>query len=114
MANKVLAADKAGGARDASEIDSRIMLNVLTAVKRGDFSVRMPATWTGSAGRVASTLNDIIEFNQRLERELRRLSKRVGKEGQIRGAGLGDAGGAWATTLDSVNDLRWNRFIAKL
>jgi HAMP domain-containing protein/signal transduction histidine kinase/CheY-like chemotaxis protein len=89
----------------SNEIDARVALNVLTAVKRGDFSVRMPSNWSGSAGKVASSLNDIIESNQRLEREIRRLSKRVGKEGQIKRAGLGDAGGVWASTLDAVNDL---------
>jgi signal transduction histidine kinase/HAMP domain-containing protein len=86
-------------------VDPRVMVSVLTAVKRGDFSARLPATWTGSAGKVASALNDIIESNQRLERELTRLSKHVGKEGQVKRAALGDAGGAWATALDSVNDL---------
>ena len=86
-------------------IDSRVALNVLTAVKRGDFSARMPATWTGSAGKVASALNDVIESNQRLEREIRRLSRRVGKEGQVKRVGLGGAGGVWASTLDAVNDL---------
>src|SRR5487761_1728982 len=89
----------------SNDIDARVALNVLTAVKRGDFSVRMPSDWTGSAGKVASSLNDVIESNQRLEREIRRLSKRVGKEGQIKRAGLGDAGGVWASTLDAVNDL---------
>src|SRR3981081_2188859 len=92
-----------GAARDT--IDDRVALNVLTAVKRGDFSVRMPSTWTGNAGKVAGALNDVIESNQRLEREIRRLSKRVGKEGQIKRASLGDAGGVWASTLDAVNDL---------
>jgi len=96
MATKVAARDT---------IDGRVALNVLTAVKRGDFSVRMPSTWTGNAGKVASALNDVIESNQRLEREIRRLSKRVGKEGQVKRAGLGDAGGVWASTLDAVNDL---------
>jgi HAMP domain-containing protein len=86
-------------------IDPRVALSVLTAVKRGDFSARMPATWTGAAGRVAAALNEIIESNRRLERELQRLSKRVGKEGRIKRAPLGDAGGAWAATLDAVNDL---------
>jgi HAMP domain-containing protein/signal transduction histidine kinase/DNA-binding response OmpR family regulator len=81
------------------------MLRVLTAVKRGDFSVRMPMTSTGSAGKVSTAINDIIESNQRLERELRRLSKHVGKEGQVKQASIGDAGGAWAATLDSINDL---------
>jgi HAMP domain-containing protein/signal transduction histidine kinase/DNA-binding response OmpR family regulator len=86
-------------------VDPRVMVSVLNAVKRGDFSARLPATWTGPAGKVASALNDIVESNQRLERELRKLGKHVGKEGQAKRAALGDAGGAWASTLDSVNDL---------
>ncbi|TMG23608.1 MAG: response regulator [Chloroflexi bacterium] len=65
----------------------------------------MPANWIGPAARVAAALNEIIESNQRLERELHRLSKRVGKEGQMKRAPLGDAGGAWASTLDAINDL---------
>jgi len=73
-------------------VETRVMLSVLTAVKRGDFSARLPAAWTGSAGKVASALNDVIESNQRLERELRKLGRYVGKEGQARRAALGDAG----------------------
>src|SRR5258706_1875485 len=96
MAGRVVASD---------ELDPRVTLGGLQAVKRGDFPARMPATRTGSAGRVAAALNEIIESNQRLERELQRLSKRVGKEGQMKRAPLGDAGGAWASTLDAVNDL---------
>src|SRR3979411_1666573 len=96
MATKVAATDS---------IDGRIALNVLTAVKRGDFSARRPAACTGSGVKVASALNGVIESNQRLEREIRRLSKRVGKEGQVKRAGLGHAGGVWASTLDAVNDL---------
>src|SRR5207302_435679 len=49
--------------------------------------------------------NTIIESNQRLEREIRRLSRNVGKEGQFRRGPAGHAEGAWASTLDAVNDL---------
>jgi len=41
------------------DLDTRELLQVLTAVKRGDFSARMPEQ-TGSAGAVARTLNEII------------------------------------------------------
>ncbi|HKV89341.1 MAG TPA: HAMP domain-containing protein, partial [Candidatus Dormibacteraeota bacterium] len=105
MATTTTAKRSKGHAGRADTIDSRITLNVLTAVKRGDFSARMPSTWTGSAAKVAAALNQIIESNQRLESEIGRLSKRVGKEGQVKPASLGDAGGAWAATLDAVNDL---------
>src|ERR1700693_5696866 len=88
-----------------SVVDPRVVIGALTAVKRGDFSARLPASWTGNAGKVASALNDVIESNQRLERELRKLGHHVGKEGQAKRVALGDAGGAWASTLDSINDL---------
>src|SRR3981081_1393406 len=93
MATKVAKSDS---------VDTRVALNVLNAVKRGDFTVRMPSNWTGSAGKVASSLNDIIESNQRLEREIRRLSKRVGKEGQVKRAARGDAGGGLSSTVGAV------------
>src|SRR5258706_4632685 len=72
-------------------VEPRVMLNVLTAVKRGDFSARLPVTWTGSAGRIASPMNDIIESNQRLERELRRLGQKGRQGGQGEKGGPGRA-----------------------
>src|SRR6202521_2744523 len=85
-------------------VDTRAMLNVLTSVKRGDFTVRMPIA-NGAPGKVAAALNDIIESNQRLERELRRLGKRVGKEGHIKRPANGGPAGPWASSLDSVNEM---------
>ena len=85
-------------------IDTRTMLSVLASVKGGDFTVRMPAA-SGAAGKIAASLNDVIESNQRLERELRRLGTQVGKEGHIKRPTHGDAAGAWATSLASVNDM---------
>src|SRR6266702_4427552 len=90
---------------NGAEIDSAETLRVLAAVRRGDFSARMPTDWSGSAGKVAAALNTIIESNQRLEREIRRLSRNVGKEGQVKRAAVGHSGGAWAATLHAVNDL---------
>src|SRR6266566_1169703 len=94
-------ARRIGGA----EIDSVETLRVLAAVRRGDFSARMPTDWSGSAGKVAAALNTIIESNQRLEREIRRLSRNVGKEGQFKRGPAPHAGGAWDSTLDAVSDL---------
>jgi hypothetical protein len=65
-------------------VDPRVIISVLTAVKRGDFSARLPANWTGSAGRVASALNNIIESNERLERDLQKLGTHVGEIEQRR------------------------------
>ena len=90
----------------AETFDLAELLTVLTAVRKGDFSVRMPVTRTGIAGKIADTLNDIIELNQEMARELERVSLVVGKEGRItQRAPLPGAGGAWAASIDSVNTL---------
>src|SRR5919109_1653160 len=89
----------------SAALDPKVTLRVLDAVQRGDFSVRMPTNLDGSAGKVAAALNAIIEANERLEREIRRLSRQVGKEGLVRRPSTMHARGAWASTLDAVNDL---------
>ncbi|HEY9504957.1 MAG TPA: HAMP domain-containing protein, partial [Gemmatimonadales bacterium] len=96
-------ADAAGG---ADTLDLVELLTVLTAVRKGDFSARMLINRAGIAGKVADTLNDIIELNQGMARELDRVSLVVGKEGRItQRAQLSGAGGAWAASIDSVNGL---------
>jgi HAMP domain-containing protein len=87
-------------------LDARQMLGVLLALKKGDFSARLPVDKTGIGGKIADTLNDVIELNDRLARELERTSQVVGKEGKIaQRASLGGAGGAWLACVDSVNSL---------
>jgi signal transduction histidine kinase/DNA-binding response OmpR family regulator/HAMP domain-containing protein len=87
-------------------LDTGQLLSVLTAVKKGDFSARMPVDRTGIAGKIADTLNDIIELNEKLCAELARISTIVGKEGKTaRRASIGAADGSWATCVDAVNSL---------
>src|SRR5207237_3088248 len=64
-------------------IDMTVLLTALTALRKGDFSVRLPLDWTGVAGKVADTFNEVLELNERMARELARLSRVVGKEGKI-------------------------------
>ena len=93
-------------AKDPEQLDHQQLLRTLVAVKKGNFSVRMPIDKTGMAGKIADTLNDIIELNERLAAELERISNVVGKEGKInQRASLGSAGGSWAACVDSVNTL---------
>src|SRR4051794_18326294 len=90
----------------AQAIDTTALLNALAALKKGNYSVRLPAEWTGVAGKVADTFNEVIELNERMARELERLSRVVGKEGKItQRASLGDVSGSWQAAIDSVNDL---------
>jgi hypothetical protein len=39
------------------------LLKTLVAVKKGDFSVRLPIEYTGMAGKIADTLNDVTDLN---------------------------------------------------
>src|SRR5438093_7268014 len=88
------------------KLDSRLLLRVLTDFKKGDFSARLPVDSTGIAGKIYDTLNEIVEFNERLTKELDRISRVVGKEGKIRQrASLPGAMGGWADCVDSVNSL---------
>ncbi len=88
------------------EMQMTALLSALTALKRGDSSVRLPTDWSGLAGKVAETFNDVIELNERTAEELARLSKMVGKAGKLRHrASLGNVRGFWKTKIDHVNEL---------
>src|SRR6266566_3415561 len=91
---------------NANEIDNRRLLAALTAFKRGDFSVRLPDDWTGIAGKIADTFNDVIRTNQRMTQELERIGREVGKKGRIaQRASLSQVSDSWARAIGSVNDL---------
>src|SRR6476660_8130945 len=91
---------------ETPQCDNRQLLAALMAFKRGDFSVRLPDDWTGVAGKIADTFNEVIDKNERLTNELERIGRVVGKEGRIsQRASLGDVSNSWADAIDSVNDL---------
>ena len=93
-------------AADTENLDLKQLLRTLAEVKKGNFSARMPLEHTGMAGKIADTLNDIIEMNERMAAELERVSTVVGKEGKINErAALGNAKGSWKTSIESVNSL---------
>jgi HAMP domain-containing protein/signal transduction histidine kinase/CheY-like chemotaxis protein len=87
-------------------LDARQLLRILAAVQRGDFTVRMPVDTVGVAGKVADTLNDIIDLNERMAKEFERIGNMVGKEGRItQRATLAGAVGSWADCVESVNTM---------
>jgi signal transduction histidine kinase/CheY-like chemotaxis protein/HAMP domain-containing protein len=90
----------------ADSLDEAILLSVLSDVRSGDFSVRMPLDWTGVPGKIADQLNEVIAANQALGAELARVSRVVGREGRLsqRVEGRGSER-AWAGSIDSVNSL---------
>ncbi len=93
-------------ASETESLDERQLLTTLMAVKKGDFSVRMPVDRSGVAGKIADTLNEVIDLIERMTREFERINTVVGKEGKIsQRASIGEAGGAWAACVESVNSL---------
>ena len=77
-----------GKAVDAKTVDARavgddlsVILASLQTMRDGDFSVRLPGSWTGLAGKIADTFNDIVAANQQMAQELKRVGQVVGKEG---------------------------------
>ena len=90
----------------AARLDEAMLLGVLTDVKHGDFSVRMPLEWTGVAGKIADTLNDVIAANETLGAALAKASRVVGKDGKLsQRVELRGSDRVWAESVDSVNSL---------
>ena len=46
-------------------VEMTSLLTALIALKKGDFSVRLPHEWTGVAGKVADAFNEVVEQNER-------------------------------------------------
>jgi HAMP domain-containing protein/signal transduction histidine kinase/DNA-binding response OmpR family regulator len=82
------------------------VLMALMALKRGDFSARLPHTWDGTAGKMAEAFNDLAEEMDEQTSELNRVSRVVGQEGRINERmRVSKAPGGWACRVESVNTL---------
>ena len=103
MANAQL---KGNGQILVSEANLALILAGLQTMRDGDFSVRLPGDWTGLAGKVADTFNEIVSANQQIAQEMKRVGKAVGKEGRTREhARFSPSRGAWSEMEVSVNTL---------
>ena len=43
-----------------------VILESLQTMKDGNFSVRLPVTWTGLAGKIADNFNEIVATNEQM------------------------------------------------
>ena len=55
--------------------DLSVILASLQTMRNGDFSVRLPGSWTGLAGKIADTFNSIVAANQQMAEELKRVDR---------------------------------------
>jgi HAMP domain-containing protein/CheY-like chemotaxis protein/signal transduction histidine kinase len=82
------------------------ILESLQTMKEGNFSVRLPVSWTGLPGKIADNFNEIVTANERMAHELKRVGMAVGKEGKTRERIRFDRRhGAWDDMEISVNTL---------
>jgi len=95
--------DSSRGTRD-SELFMKQLVVTLSALDKGDFSVRLPADWTGLEGRVADHINAISSRMERSNASLMHLQNQVGQQGKIHvRLPMGDAIGGWAERIEAIN-----------
>jgi HAMP domain-containing protein/signal transduction histidine kinase/CheY-like chemotaxis protein len=106
MLDSLLEEAEVANPRDADQLDLRELLRVLSLVKNGSLSTRMPVTQAGINGRICEVLNDIIDMNERLVAEISEAEKTIGKKGNLsKRIELADARGEWAEGVNSLNNL---------
>src|SRR5579872_5935974 len=87
-------------------LDLGVILTTLRRMRDGDFSVRLPGTWTGLEGKIADTFNEIASANEQMARELKRVGQVVGKEGRTRErTRIHVSKGEWGDMELSINTL---------
>jgi signal transduction histidine kinase/CheY-like chemotaxis protein len=90
----------------AEGLDRRSLLAALRALRKGDFSARLPLDMVGVDGEIAQVFNDIAETGALCARELERVRKEVGADGRLgRRAAVQAAAGSWGAGLESLNAL---------
>src|SRR5437899_11945844 len=97
---------RGGNGTSEASPDLNLILASLQTMRGGDFSVRLPGHWTGIAGKIADTFNEIVTANQQIAQELKRVGQVVGKEGRTRErTRFHQSKGAWGEMGVSVNTL---------
>src|SRR5687767_10541760 len=87
-------------------LDSGQLLGALRALKRGDFSIRLPMNHVGIAGETAIAFNDLAELLAESTDELQHVCTTVGKEGNItQRLPWNNVSGSWGVRVKAVNTL---------
>jgi HAMP domain-containing protein/CheY-like chemotaxis protein/signal transduction histidine kinase len=98
--------DRSGRTVGQDRFELTAILASLQTMRDGEFSVRLPGSWTGIEGKIADTFNDIVSANQQIARELNRVGQVVGKEGRTRErTRFHQSRGSWGEMQVSVDTL---------
>ena len=108
MRKRILTRLRGNGNGDviANEDFRKQLLTVLTLMKEGDFSTRLPSDLIGLDGKVADALNSVIAHTEKFNDGLIRLRNEVGRKGKVgERLAMGDAVGGWAERIEAINSL---------
>jgi len=90
----------------SSPSGEKMLLEVLTKVKNGDFSVRMPIDEEGRFRIICDTVNEIIDLNERMTLEFTKAANTIGKQGKLtQRLELPNGRGSWRSGVESLNTL---------
>ncbi len=82
---------------DDGESRSQMLLGAMHSFRDGNFSFRLPTDWAGVEGQIALAFNQAIAHEDRISREVERLSVTVGRDGRLKQRmSLPGAIGQWA------------------
>jgi signal transduction histidine kinase/CheY-like chemotaxis protein/HAMP domain-containing protein len=92
---------------DASGLEQ--LLASLTAVRDGDFSMRLPNTGDPLLDQIAVVFNGMVDQLDRFTTEVTRVAREVGTDGKLGGqAEVRGVSGTWKSLTDSVNAMANN------
>ena len=98
-----VAADRADRISNA---DLRALLAGLRDLREGDFAVRLPGSGHRLMADISAAFNDVASHNERMTRELQRVSDIVGRQGDMTArVSLDGMTGNWADSADALNAL---------
>ena len=87
-------------------LDTKELFAVLTEVKNGNFSVRMPIDQLGLNGKICDTLNEIIDLNEKMMFEFTKAGTIIGEQGKLtERISLPKARGSWHSGVEALNSL---------
>ncbi|CAI4216536.1 unnamed protein product [Parascedosporium putredinis] len=87
----------------------RDIINVTTAVAKGDLTQKVQADCRGEILELKSTINSMVDQLQQFAREVTKIAREVGTEGRLGGqATVHDVEGTWRDLTENVNGMAMN------
>ncbi|KAL2756354.1 hypothetical protein ACRALDRAFT_2042493 [Sodiomyces alcalophilus JCM 7366] len=87
----------------------RDIIEVTTAVAKGDLTQKVQADCRGEIFELKSTINSMVDQLQQFAREVTKIAREVGTEGRLGGqATVHDVEGTWRDLTENVNGMAMN------